>query len=57
MVINSRGEVIHSDADSPLIGTNMIFTDISYSGDQMISVTVKSEDGRMRQFTIPGDDL
>ena len=57
MVINSRGEVIHSDADSSLIGTNMIFADISYSGDQMISVTVKSEDGRMHQFTIPKEAL
>ena len=57
MVINSRGEVVHSDADISPIGANLIFTDIRYSGDSMISVTAQSQDGKINQFMISRDDL
>ena len=57
MVISSRGEVVHSDADISPIGANLIFTDIRYSGDNMISVTAQSQDGKINQFMISRDDL
>ena len=57
MVISSRGEVVHSDADISPIGANLLFTEIRYSGDNMISVTAQSQDGKINQFMISRDDL
>ena len=55
MVINTAGEVIH--VDDGFFGPNLVFTDIRYSGDNMISVTARSEDGKVNQFLISRDAL
>ena len=59
MVINSKGEVVHVDDKSSgsYFGANLVFTDISYSGNNMISVTARNEDGQVNQFLISQDDL